>query len=62
MIADVERRAALNGMSIRELCREAGVNTSTWTRWKSGLTTPTFATWGKIEAALPPDGAKEPTQ
>lgn len=40
------------GISVKELCTIAGINQSTWTRWKSGATTPNMATWSKIESAF----------
>ena len=30
----------------------AGINVSTWNRWKRGATSPNFSTWKKIETAL----------
>ncbi len=48
LISDLERRAQAKGVPIRRLVKKAGINSSTWTRWKSGQTTPTFGTWERL--------------
>lgn len=55
-IRDIERRAALIGLSLRRLCRLAGVNHTNIYRWKNGQVSPTEAAWaeacGLLEEAL----------
>lgn len=34
IVADIERRAKAAGVNISELCREAGVHPTTFSRWK----------------------------
>lgn len=51
MIAELEKRAKVKGVPIRQVVRAAGVNVSTWTRWKSGDTTPTFRMWEKVTSS-----------
>ncbi|GBD48146.1 hypothetical protein METY_1359 [Methylopila sp. Yamaguchi] len=50
-ISQFEDRLKQAGISVRRACREAGIAPSTWTRWKSGTTSPTLATWEKVEDA-----------
>jgi len=51
-ITNAENELARMGLSRRLLCAEAGIATSTWTRWKAGLTEPNLRTWRQVEAAL----------
>lgn len=51
-IADMERRLAERGRTVKSLCDDAGVNQSTWTRWKAGTNGPTLSTWGKVKSAF----------
>lgn len=51
-MAEMEAQLAASGQTVKALCIAAGVNQSTWTRWKSGLTTPNMATWGKVREAF----------
>lgn len=39
-------------VSVAEMCREAGIAHSTWTRWKSGATAPNHKTWQAVRAAV----------
>lgn len=50
-IAEMERGLATAGRTIKALCDEAGINQSTWTRWKSESHSPTMTTWGQVVAA-----------
>jgi hypothetical protein len=45
-----EARLRTARLTIRDLCKEAGIAASNWGRWKRG-TSPTFSKWGKVEAA-----------
>lgn len=49
--ADIERLAKLSGKSIAQVCREAKIAQSTFTRWKAGATTPSIAVYQRISAA-----------
>jgi hypothetical protein len=40
------------GLTTRALCDAAGINPSTWTRWKSGANEPNLGTWLRVKAAL----------
>jgi transcriptional regulator with XRE-family HTH domain len=58
--ADVERLARGLGLSMAEVCRRAGIATSIFTRWKSGLTRPGYRNYQRIMDAVqagqsPPD-------
>jgi hypothetical protein len=50
-IESMERGLAEVGSTARALCDAAGVNQSTWTRWKSGANAPNFGTWGRVRSA-----------
>ena len=50
-IADMEAALAERGVPVARLCEDAGIETSTWWRWKNGGM-PTFRTWGKAEEAF----------
>jgi predicted transcriptional regulator len=50
-ISHVETLAAEAGLTIDELCKEAKVARSTFTRWKNGDSKPTFSTISKFEKA-----------
>lgn len=57
IIASIERRARVAGLSISELCRKAGVHPTTFSRWKESERNPqpigaTLATLRKLETAL----------
>lgn len=51
IVADIERRAFAAGVSIAALCRKAGVNPTTFSRWKPSERNPnpTSATLRAIE-------------
>lgn len=50
--ADIEYAAALQGQSIGDVCRRAGVARSTFQRWKSGETSPTINVLTKLVRAV----------
>lgn len=57
VIADIERRAFIAGVSISELCRLAGVHPTTFSRWKQSPRNPeplgaTLKTIDKLNKAL----------
>lgn len=51
-IARMERELKEVGHSVADLCREAGINTSTWGRWKNNSFYPRMKVWGDVEAAF----------
>lgn len=51
-VSKIEHDLAERGWSPDDLCRAAGINRSTWTRWKSGVVIPNLATWLKVEECL----------
>ena len=40
VIADIERRAKCAGVTIRDLCRRASINPTTFSRWKKSERNP----------------------
>lgn len=50
-IVAVEQELGALRISVNALCREAGIDRSTWHRWKAGATQPTDTTWGRVQAA-----------
>lgn len=58
IVTNLEQRAADVGMSVSELCRLGGVSRSTFTRWKSGHTSPTGRILERLDAVL----KEEPTR
>jgi hypothetical protein len=51
-ITQIEAAMKRRGVTIRALCDAAQINSSTWTRWKSGANGPTLMTWSRVTAAL----------
>lgn len=49
---DIEREAKKVGLSITDICKRAGIQYSTFSRWKSGKTAPNITTYAKIETVL----------
>jgi len=47
-IAQMEADLASVGVTVKALCDDAGVNQSTWTRWKAGSHAPLMETWEKV--------------
>lgn len=52
MIRDLEAQARAKGLSISDVCQEAGVARSTFTRWKAGSHEPNMRTFQKISEAI----------
>lgn len=50
-ISSIERRLRLARIPLRHLFREAGINGSTWTRWRSNKTSPRLTTWNDVQRA-----------
>jgi hypothetical protein len=50
--AEIEQLAAKAGKSMLQVCREAQIAPSTWTRWKAGQTSPTLNNYLRIAAAV----------
>jgi len=49
---DIEARAEREGLPISDVLATAGINRSTWWRWKTGRFQPRAETVERIEAAL----------
>ena len=61
LLKQLERDIAARGVSTRRVLKEAGVNPSTWTRWKAGRNSPNLSTLERCHSAvrafpLLPDG------
>ncbi|RVT90738.1 XRE family transcriptional regulator [Rhodovarius crocodyli] len=53
--ADIEARAASCGKSMAQVCREAAIAPSTFSRWKAKKTEPTLDVYRRlVEAAFAP--------
>lgn len=50
-IKEMEAQVKGAGASVPQLCEQAGIKRSTWTRWKSGKTSPNLETWERALAA-----------
>jgi transcriptional regulator with XRE-family HTH domain len=46
--SDVETLAAKAGKTMAQVCREAGIAPSTFTRWKAGITEPSLPVYRRI--------------
>lgn len=57
--AEIEERAYIARLSMVAVCKKAGINHSTWIRWKLGKTKPGIRVYEKLIAAtsLQEDGA-----
>lgn len=51
-ITRMERELKEVGHSVSDLCREAGINASTWGRWKNNSFHPRMRVWVDVEAAF----------
>ncbi len=49
-ISDIEARLSARNISVAELCRQSGINQTTWVRWKRGETTPRAIVWNHVAA------------
>ena len=65
-ISMMESALAARGQTVKSLCDGAGINQSTWTRWKSGESVPNMATWQRVRdaymAATPPNPQPDAAQ
>lgn len=52
-IAAIEKRLAESGKTIDDLCEAAGINRTTWQRWRNGEVGPTMKSWQRVQEALP---------
>jgi len=59
-IAEMESQLSCAGLTVKALCEDAGVNPSTWTRWKAGSHAPNMTTWQKVRDAHRRLVAEEP--
>lgn len=51
-IASIEARLAAAGISVSEVCRRAGIDRTTWHRWKHAGDRPRSGTWKRVEDVL----------
>lgn len=51
-IPKIEAGLTAAGISIDDFCREAGIDRSTWTRWRSFVVTPGLGKWLDAVAAF----------
>jgi hypothetical protein len=51
-VAEAELRLAKSGISLHRFCAGAGVNPTTWWRWKVGKSAPNFTTWDRVQRHL----------
>lgn len=49
-IDEIESRLSARKLSVAHLCREAGINQTTWVRWKRGDTAPRSSMWNHVVA------------
>jgi transcriptional regulator with XRE-family HTH domain len=58
---DVERLASERGLTIGQVCQQAGIAHSTFTRWRRGDTEPTLDVYRRIRAVVltPPAAASQ---
>lgn len=49
---DIERLAAERGKTLREVCEQAGIARTTFTRWKGGVTSPSIDVYARLVAAV----------
>jgi hypothetical protein len=51
-IVEIEAKLQSRRITTRALCEAAGINASTWTRWKSGSNGPNLGTWLRVRSAF----------
>lgn len=51
-IEKIESRLKAAGRQVSDLCEEAGIARSTWTRWKYEKVSPNMTTWLDVERAV----------
>ena len=49
--SEIETRAKLAGLSVAQMCAQAGVAHSTFTRWRAGHTEPTLTVYRRLVQA-----------
>jgi len=52
ILADIEKRAAYINTPVREVLDDAGIDWSTWWRWKQQKSSPTIATLSRVTKSL----------
>lgn len=52
LLANFLRRLAGSGLSLRAVCREAGIDPSLVCRWKAGRNEPRISSLARLEEAL----------
>lgn len=50
-LLEIENLARRNGLKLDEFLAIAGINRSTWTRWKSGEYLPSMSKWTALQEA-----------
>ena len=50
-IASIEARLRLARIPLQALFRAAGINGSTWTRWRAAKNSPRLTTWNSVQRA-----------
>lgn len=50
-IAELEQRLKSKKATLARVLEDAGINRSTWTRWRSGIVRPRLDTWLAAKAA-----------
>jgi hypothetical protein len=50
-IQNIERRLRSARIPLQRLFQEAGINGSTWTRWRAHKTSPRLNTWNDVQRA-----------
>jgi hypothetical protein len=52
VLADIEKRAAAINTPIRDVLDDAGIDWSTWWRWKQSKSSPTLGTLQRVTKSL----------
>jgi transcriptional regulator with XRE-family HTH domain len=52
LYSDIKTKVSAAGLSMREVCEEAGVSSGTPTHWKSGRTAPNQNTYNRMIKAV----------
>jgi transcriptional regulator with XRE-family HTH domain len=56
---EITARAKKAGMRIREVCERAGINPTTFWRWRKGKTAPSLAVYQRLYDATQSDGPSD---
>lgn len=51
-ILALEKQARSAGFRVADILRAAGVDRSTWTRWRNGVTSPRLDNWKAVNKAV----------